>query len=122
MTLKWMAVIVASVSLTLCLTANVVAGPLSGGTIPYLVNLVTVTTAGSAVVLAVLADRHDRLDERITALTDYLVTRLDDLDARAGDRNAGFVEGYLLQHRDDPAVVSIGQRIAARRGTAGTDD
>ncbi|MDG4833298.1 hypothetical protein O7627_28915 [Solwaraspora sp. WMMD1047] len=122
MTLKWMAVVVAAVAGTLCATANIVAGPFYGGTVPDIVNLVSVSVASGAVVLAVVAALHDRLDDRMTALTEFLIARLNELDARSGDRNAGFVEGYLLQHRNDPAVVPIGQRLAGRRSTLGGDE
>jgi hypothetical protein len=109
-TLKWTAVVVAAVSVTLCVTANVVIGIVNGGQLPLVVNLVAVTSAATAVVLAVLADLYGRLDSRLTALTEFLVARLDEIDARAGDRNTGFVEGYLLSHGQDAAVVPFGPR------------
>ncbi|MEV4757645.1 hypothetical protein AB0J86_21385 [Micromonospora sp. NPDC049559] len=122
MTLKWMAVVVAAVSATLCVTANVVVGSMNGAPVPVVVNLIAITTAGSATVLAVVADLYDRLDGRVTALTEFLIARLNEIDARTGDRNAGFVEGYLLNHGQDAAVVPIGPRVHGRRAMIGGDD
>ena len=122
MTLKWMAVVVAAVSLTLCVTANVVVGTVHGEPVPFLVNVFATTTAGTAIVLAVVADLHERLNGRITALTEFLIARLNELDNHAGDRNAGFVEGYLLSHSQDAAVVPIGPRLHGRRAMIGGDD
>jgi hypothetical protein len=122
MTLKWMAVVVAAVSVTLCVTANVVVGTVNGEQVPVVVNLLAITAAGSATVLAVVADPHDRLNGRVTALTEFLIARLNEIDARTGDRNAGFVEGYLLNHGQDAAVVPIGPRMHGRRVMMGGDD
>ncbi|MEV6370204.1 hypothetical protein FXF53_22555 [Micromonospora sp. WP24] len=110
MTLKWLAVVVATVSMTLCVTGNAVTLVVDGGQLPLLVNLLTLTTAGTAVVLAVLAELHERLNNRVSALTEFLVARLDEIESRAGDRNTGFVEGYLLNHGQDAAVVPFGRR------------
>jgi hypothetical protein len=116
MTLKWMAVVVATVSLTLCVTGNAVTLALNGGQLPLLVNLLALTTAATAIVLAVLAELHDRLDDRLTALTEFLVERLRDIEAHTGDRNTGFVEGYLLSHGQEAAVVPF-----VRRGRGAAD-
>jgi hypothetical protein len=122
MTLKWMAVVVAAVSVTLCVTANVVVGTVNGEQVPVFVNLLAITAAGSATVLAVVAELHDRLNGRLTALTEFLIARLNEIDDRTGDRNAGFVEGYLLNHSQDAAVVPIGPRMHGRRAMIGGDD
>jgi glutamine synthetase type III len=122
MTLKWMAVMVAVVSATLCVTANVVVAMVNGNELPVVVNMLALTAAGSATVLAVVADLHYRLNGRITALTEFLVARLNEIEAHAGDRNAGFVEGYLLNHSQDAAVVPIGPRTHGRRAMIGGDD
>lgn len=122
MTLKWMAVVVAAVSVTLCVTANVVVGTVNGEQVPVVVNLLAITAAGSATVLAVVAELHDRLNGRVTALTEFLIARLNEIDARTGDRNTGFVEGYLLNHGQDAAVVPIGPRMHGRRVMMGGDD
>ncbi|MEH1015402.1 hypothetical protein V6U90_20085 [Micromonospora sp. CPCC 206060] len=123
MTLKWMAVVVAAVSLTLCATANIAVGTISGEELPVVVNLLALTAAGCAVVLAVVGELNDRLNGRITALTEFLVARLDEIEAHAGDRNSGFVEGYLLSHgQQDAPVVPIGPRLQGRRAMLGGED
>ncbi|MCG5460426.1 hypothetical protein AB0K35_32360 [Micromonospora sp. NPDC053740] len=110
MTLKWLAVVVATVSVTLWATGNTVTLAVDGGQLPLLVNLFALITAGTAVVLAVVAELHERLNNRITALTEFLVARLNEIDNHTGDRNTGFVEGYLLSHGQEAAVVPFGRR------------
>ncbi|MDM4722484.1 hypothetical protein QTQ03_23905 [Micromonospora sp. WMMA1363] len=110
MTLKWLAVVVATVSLTLFLTGNTVIHTVNGGELPLFVNILTLTTTGTAVVLAVVAELHDRLNDRISALTEFLVARLNEIESSSGDRNSGFVEGYLLSHSQEAAVVPFGRR------------
>ena len=110
MTLKWLAVVIAVVSVTSCVTGNVVVGVLNGGQLPLVVNLFALITAGTSVVLAVLAELHDRLNDRVSALTELLVARLNEIEAHTGDRNTGFVEGYLLSHGQEAAVVPFGRR------------
>jgi hypothetical protein len=122
MALKWMAIVVAAVSVTLCVTANVLVGALTGREAPAVVNMIAITAAGVATVLAVVADLHERIDTRIIALHEFLVSRLEELDTHAGDHNAGFVEGYLLSHSPDPAVVPIASRARGRRAMTGGDD
>ncbi|MFF3857397.1 hypothetical protein [Micromonospora sp. NPDC002575] len=110
MTLKWFAVVVAAVALTSALTGNVVIGVVGEGELPVVANLLALTTAGTAVVLAVVAELHERLNDRISALTEFLVARLAEIETRTGDRNAGFVEGYLLSHGQDAEVLPFGRR------------
>ncbi|MFC3504352.1 hypothetical protein ACFOOK_25755 [Micromonospora krabiensis] len=110
MTLKWLAVVVATVSVTLCVTGNAVTLAVNGGQLPLLVNLFALTIAGTSVVLAVLAELHERLNDRISALTEFLVARLNEIESHTGDRNTGFVEGYLLSHGQDAAIVPFGRR------------
>ncbi|MEU8181860.1 hypothetical protein AB0B85_04820 [Micromonospora sp. NPDC049044] len=110
MTLKWLAVVVATVSMTLWATGNAVTLAVNGGQLPLLVNLFVLITAGTAVILAVVAELHERMNDRISALTEFLVARLNEIENHTGDRNTGFVEGYLLSHGQDAAVVPFGRR------------
>jgi hypothetical protein len=110
MTLKWLALMVATVSLTLCLTGNAVILVVNGGQLPLLVNLLTLIATGTGIVLAVIAELHDRLNDRVSALTEFLVARLNEIETSTGDRNTGFVEGYLLSHNQEAAVVPFGRR------------
>lgn len=120
MTLKWMAIVVAAMSLTACITTNVVVDALSGGEVAVVINVAGLTVTGVATVIAVVAELHQRVVGRIAALTDVVVARLSELETNTGDRNAGFVEGYLLGQAPDAAVVPIGSRTRGRR--AGGDD
>ncbi|WP_446212662.1 hypothetical protein [Micromonospora sp. IBSANI012] len=115
MTLKWWAVVVAAVSVTSFVTANVAIVAVEGEQMPMVVNLLALTTAGTAVVLAVVAELHERLNDRVSALTEFLVARLNEIESRAGDRNTGFVEGYLLSHGQEADVLPFGR---PRRGAA----
>jgi hypothetical protein len=121
MPLKWSAVLVATVATTLCVTANV-AVAVAHTQLPEVVNLLTVATAASAVVVAVIAERHERLTARVDQLTERLVEKLEDLDSRTGDRNTGFVEGYLLRHTPEASVVPLTPRNGQRRASIGGDD
>ncbi|WP_213452713.1 hypothetical protein [Rhizomonospora bruguierae] len=121
MPLKWCALLVAAVASTACLTANLVVGVSDGGS-PTLLNLITVGAAAVAIAVAVVAEGFERLTGRLNQLAETLATRLDELDARTGDRNTGFVEGYLLRHSPEAAVVPLGPRGSQRRATMGADD
>lgn len=122
MTLKSTAAVLAAVSMTVCLTTNILVATLAQKEVPAVINMVTVGAAGVGVVLTVVADMYERINGRLTALTEFLVARLNELDAHAGDRNSGFVEGYLLSHDQDAAVVPIGPRLHGRRVMSGSDD
>lgn len=122
MRLKWTAILIAAVVLTLGVTANVAVALIPGAQLPAVVNVLASTAAGSAAVLAVVAELHDRLDARMTVLTEFLVARLDELDSHAGNRDAGFVEGYLLGHQRDPTVVPLGSRGGGRRAMLSRDE
>jgi hypothetical protein len=124
MTLKWMAVVVAAVSITVCVTMNAV----SGNEVAAVVNMAAITLAGVATVIAVVSELYERIVVRIGALSDLVIARLDKLEQRIGDRNAGFVEGYLLgQPPDaldapDAPVLPIGPRPRGLRAMNGIDD
>ena len=38
------------------------------------------------------------------------MARLNEIENHTGDRNTGFVEGYLLSHGQEAAVVPFGRR------------
>ena len=81
--------------------------------------LEAVAAASVGVVLAVLAEMYGRVNGRINALAEFMAVRLNEGDAHTGDRNAGFVEGYLLSHGEETAaVVPFGQRAVRRMGVA----
>lgn len=121
MPLKWVGVVVAAVSVTFCATVNVLFTSLSDREVPIIINMAVITLAGVGTVLAVVAELFDRMNRRITALTEFLITRLNEIDTHAEDHNLGFVEGYLLSHRD-ASVVPIGSRGRGRQAMTANDD
>lgn len=121
MALKWTAIIVSSVAATVCATANVLVAVIQAGSVPVVLNLFAIACAAVGALVAVIADLHDRLDGRVTALTEFLVARLNELDNHTGDRNAGFVEGYLLSHGQDAAVLQMTPRMPGRRAMSGDE-
>jgi len=130
MALKWSAVVVATVAVTLCVTANILVETLSTRQVPVVVNLFAIATAAVTTLVAVMAEFYQRVNDRLGALSEFLVVRLGELDDRTGDRNTGFVEGYLLGqghdshpigHGGDASVVPLGFR-SARRAMTGRDD
>ncbi|MDQ7911390.1 hypothetical protein RB614_43580 [Phytohabitans sp. ZYX-F-186] len=130
MPLKWTAVVVATVAVTLCVTANILVDVLSNQRVPDVVNLFAVATASVTTLIAVMAEFYQRVDDRLSAMSEFLVVRLEELDDRTGDRNTGFVEGYLLgqghdgrplSQTNDASVVPLGYR-SGRRAMTGSDD
>lgn len=124
MTLKWSAVVVAAVAITLCGTTNIVVALLRAGEVPAVVNMFVIAAAAVATLVAVIAHLYDRQQGRLTALTEFLVARLNEVDSNVSDRNAGFVEGYLLRQgqQQDAAVVQFPPRMHSRRLMSGSDD
>ncbi|HEY2950335.1 MAG TPA: hypothetical protein VGJ53_18375 [Micromonosporaceae bacterium] len=122
MALKWTGVLVATITVTICVTANVLVAVLTAEKVPAVVNMFAIVSAGTATVVAVLAELYERLSSRLNALTDMVLDRLDEVDSRAGDRNAGFVEGYLLSRGQDAAIVPLGPRGGHLRAVTGGED
>ena len=115
MTLKRAAVVAATVAVTQCLTVNILVGALTGGEVPTIVNLFTLATASVSTVVAVQAEFHNRTQERLSAMTDFLIARLAEIDERTSDHNTGFVEGYLLGHERDSTVRPLASPGHGRR-------
>ncbi|MCZ7373560.1 hypothetical protein [Micromonospora sp. WMMC250] len=112
--MKWWAIVVAALTVALCLSGNVLAIVLKGDPLPLSVNLVAISTVSCALVLTVVAEIQERLDDRISALTEFLVARLNEIETHTGDRNTGFVEGYLMWQGQEAKVVPIRSRQADR--------
>lgn len=117
MALKWAGILVAVVAVTLTATANALGSGRSHllGT----VNTVAIAAAAAATVIAVVADLYVRIDTRLSRLQEQMASRFDKLEVATGDRNSGFVEGYLLNHAAEGSVVPMTPR--ARRAST-TDD
>lgn len=130
MPLKWSAVVAATVSVTLCVTANILVEVLSAQQVPIVVNLFAVAVGVVTTLVAVMAEFYQRVTDRLNAMSEFLVARLAELDNHTGDRNTGFVEGYLLgqghvghplDHGREASVVPLGFR-SGRRTLNGSDD
>ena len=65
-------------------------------------------------VMAFCAHLFERVNAKLDLMFQVLAARLDELEGRVGDRNSGFVEGYLLRHTPDASVVPLAPRIARR--------
>ncbi|MFD6680031.1 MULTISPECIES: hypothetical protein [Micromonospora] len=113
-TVKSWAIVVTALTVALCLSGNLLALVLEGGPLPLSVNLLAISMVSCALVLAIVAEIQERLDDRISALTEFLVVRLNEIETHTGDRNTGFVEGYLMRHGQEAKVVPIGSRQADR--------
>jgi predicted component of type VI protein secretion system len=115
MALKWGAIVVAVVSITLFASSNIIVGLLNERDLPVAFNLATIAAATAGVVVAVLAELYNRITVRLNALAEFVAARLNEVDAHTGDRNAGFVEGYMLSHGEEAgAIVPFASRSARR--------
>lgn len=108
MPLKWISALVATGCVTAFITANAV-----GGSVPVPVNLALAAGGAASSVLAVAAELYQRLDARLDELSDFLAARLDEVESRTGDYNAGFVEGFLS--RPETPVTPLPARTGRRR-------
>jgi hypothetical protein len=121
MALKWGAAVVAVVSATLFVSSNIIVLMLGENELPVAFNLATVAAASVGVIVAVIAEMYNRVNGRLNALAEFVAARLNEVDAHAGDRNAGFVEGYMLSHGEEAGAIVPFTGRAARR-TGGYDD
>jgi len=112
MALKWTGILVAVIAVTLTVTANLLNT--ADRTVLPIVNLIAVCSAVGASVIAIVAELYVRIDAKLTKLQNLVVARFDQVDAETGDRNTGFVEGYLLSRGPDASVVPMPQRPGRR--------
>jgi hypothetical protein len=104
---KWAAVLVAVVISALDVLANLLLAVLTPHTVPVVVNLFALAIAGVSAIFAFVAYLVVRTDAKIEIVIGLLTRRLEDLEARVGDRNSGFVEGYMLGHAVDSPEASV---------------
>jgi hypothetical protein len=104
---KWAAVLVAVVTSALDALANLLLAVLTPHAVPVVVNLFALAVAGVAAIFAFIAHLAVRTDAKIDRVVSALTERLEDLEARIGDRNTGFVEGYMLGHSMDGPEASV---------------
>ncbi len=109
---KWLGGLVAVLAIALDLLANLLVSAMSGHPVPDVINIFAVGTAGVAVVATMGLHLFGRLDAKLDRLSELLAGRVDELSQRVGDRNSGFVEGYLVNQGRDAPVVPLAQRGA----------
>ena len=101
---KWAAVLVSVVTVALDTLANLLLAFLTPHSVPDVVNLFALTLAAAGAVIAFGAHVAVRFDEKLDLVIQLLTTRLEELENRIGDRNTGFVEGYMLSHTTETSV------------------
>lgn len=120
---KWTGVLIAVVLVPMTAMANVLLDTLTDQQVPSIINLFAVATAVVATVIAFVAHVYQLTTARLEHITQTLAGRLEQLEGRFGDYNAGFVAGYLLGDGRDPAtVVPMGPRAIPRRAVTRGDD
>jgi hypothetical protein len=93
---KWAAVLVAVVTIALDALANLLLATLTPHAVPDVVNLFALSAAAVAAIFAFGLDLAIRMQARYDLVIELMTTRFEELEARIGDRNSGFVEGYML--------------------------
>jgi hypothetical protein len=101
---KWAAILVSVVTVALDTLANLLLAFLTPHAVPDVVNLFALTLAAAGAVIAFGAHIAIRFDAKLDLVTELLTTRLEDLEHRIGDRNTGFVEGYMLSHATETSI------------------
>jgi hypothetical protein len=113
---KWVAVLVAVVTVALDTLANLLLATLTAHSVPDVVNLFAAALASVAAVIAFGAYLAARLDARLDLIVELLTGRFEELETSVGDRNSGFVEGYMLGHAAEAAVPEAAVVHLAPRG------
>lgn len=120
---KWMGVLLAVVLVPTTAVANLLVDTLTDREVPDIVNLFAVATAVVATVVAFVAHLFQLAMARLNRIAEMLAARLDQIEARFGDYNAGFVSGYLLsEDRDPAAVVALTPRSGPRPAVSRSED
>ena len=95
-TVKWGAILVAVVTLALDALSNLLLATLTPHAVPDVVNLFALALAAVAAIFAFGLDLALRMQARFDLTIELMTRRFEELEARIGDRNSGFVEGYML--------------------------
>jgi hypothetical protein len=101
---KWAAVLVSVVTVALDTLANLLLETLTPHVVPDVVNLFALTLAAAGAVIAFGAHVAMKFDAKLDLIVELLTTRLEELENRIGDRNTGFVEGYMLSHTTETSI------------------
>jgi hypothetical protein len=111
---KWASIMAGTLTTALAALANGLVLSLTRHTVPDSVNVLAMGVSAVSCVMAFCAHLFERINAKLDLMFQVLAARLDELEGRVGDRNSGFVEGYLLGHSPDASVVPIAPRIARR--------
>jgi hypothetical protein len=84
MALKWVSALVAAATGGIFVATNVVSAS-TRVDVPAVVNVVLAAITTASVVLVVVAELHQRIDSRLSVLSDFLVTRLSEISDRLAD-------------------------------------
>jgi hypothetical protein len=122
MAFKWAGTLIAVVSIALDGMANLLLMTVTTLGVPQVVNAAAVGMAVVGVLVAFLAHLHERTNHKLDHYMNLVVGRVDELENRIGDRNSGFVEGYMLGHGPDAPVVPLAPRGLGRRAVTSVDD
>jgi hypothetical protein len=104
---KWASALISVAALALDVLANLRLAALTGHVVPEIVNMFAVGGATLAAVVAFVAHLYGRLDAKLDLTIELLVGRFDEVETRVGDRNSGFVEGYLLRRCSDTSLTTV---------------
>ncbi|MEN3305851.1 MAG: hypothetical protein V7603_2053 [Micromonosporaceae bacterium] len=116
---KWAGIISGTLAVGLVAMANVLLAALTRYTVPNVVNDFGIGLAAAGGAIAVSAHLFEQVNRKLDLMVDLFVARLEDLENRVGDRNTGFVEGYLLNQSREASVVPFTQHHLTRRGNGG---
>jgi hypothetical protein len=119
---KWTGVLIAVILVPSTALANVLLDTLTDREVPGIINLFAVATAVVATVIAFVAHIYQLTAARLNHVVEAFGSRLEQLEGRFGDYNAGFVAGYLLGDGRDPATVLPMTPRSARRAVTRGDD
>src|SRR5262249_7003868 len=93
---KWTGILIAAVTVALDGMANLILATLTTFDVPSVLNMMAVGLVVVGALVAFIAHLQDRTERDLDHFVDLVLTRIDELEIRIGDRNSGFVEGYLL--------------------------
>ncbi len=113
---KWAAVLIAVLAIALDALANLLLATLTPHAVPVVVNLYAVALTCVATIVALGAHLAARLEARLDYVVELLANRFEELEARIGDRNTGFVEGYMLSHAETPVPEASVVPLVPRGG------
>ena len=103
-TVKWAAILVAVVTLALDALSNLLLATLTPHAVPEVINLFALALAAVAAIFAFGLDLALRMQARFDLTIELMTRRFEELEARIGDRNSGFVEGYMLGRSSEMPV------------------